>query len=202
MDKPIFTSIQKSEDSQPEASYAFQDGEFPIGTEVIYGIHGKCQVLTIESREVSGQASRFYKLEVQKSALSRSAKREPAIWLPVASARAQGLRPPMTLVVAEAAMTILMSREFFFNPAEPWSLVYPKLEATLRNEGGPGLARVYSYLYVLKRRQVVPASDVVKLLDSVYKIMIRELAEAFGEAPRILEERMAKGLRQKLLADQ
>ena len=178
------------------------DEDFSVGTEVIYGIHGKCQVLGIEARSSLGKEMRFYKLEVQKSALSRSTKREPAIWLPVGTARQQGLRLPMSRTQAEQAMALLASREYYFNPNESWTQVYPKLEATLRSEGGPGFAQVYSYLYVLKRRQVVPSSDLVKLLENVYRILLRELTEALGETPRTLEDRMAKGLRQKLLADQ
>ena len=72
-----------------------QFSEFTPGSVVVYGFHGLCSVLSIEERAVSGESIRFYKLQVQKSALSRSKKLEPAIWLPVHSAKKAGLRPPV-----------------------------------------------------------------------------------------------------------
>jgi len=175
--------------------------EFPPGSSVIYAMHGKCHVLGTEVRLLEGEPIQFYKLEIRKSSLSRSSRQETAIWVPVATAKSKGLRLPMDKIDAENAMKILMSREYFFKTAEPWSSVLPKLETTIRLEGGIGLAKVASYLYVLKRKQIVPSSEVVKLQETVHRLLFRELSEALEEPAKTLEEKVTRGFRSKMLPD-
>jgi RNA polymerase-interacting CarD/CdnL/TRCF family regulator len=175
--------------------------EFLPGSFVIYAMHGKCHLMSTETRTLSGEPILFYKLEVKKSALSRSNKQEPAIWVPVANAKDRGLRAPMNPTEAEVAMKILLTREYYFKLDEPWSSIQNKLENTIRLEGGAGLAKVASYLYVLMIRQIVPSTEVAKLKETVFKLLFRELGEALGEFPKILEEKTKKGLRTKLLPD-
>src|SRR5689334_1238516 len=120
--------------------------EFQPGSSVIYAMHGRCNVLGTEIRSLGGEHIRFYKLEMKKSTLSRSHRQEPAIWVPVATAKDRGMRAPMNKDDAAAAMKILLSREYFFKPHETWSTLQPQLEATIRIEGGIGLAKVASFL--------------------------------------------------------
>src|SRR5688500_6529635 len=122
--------------------------EFTSGSSVIYALHGKCTVLAVEDRQTRGQAIPFSELEHQKPGLTRATRPDPAIWLPVASARKRGLRAPMSRESAEAAMAVLASREYYFPLSEAWPSVHAKMEATIRTEGGTGLAKVASYLYV------------------------------------------------------
>lgn len=173
---------------------------FEPGTSVVYALHGKCTVVSIEERAIGNQNLKFYKLEVQKSALSRSTRQEPAIWIPVTSAMERGMRPQMSASEAEEALAILNSREYYFSVNDPWSVVHPQLEATIRREGGKGLAKVYSYLAVLKKRQVVLSTDAGRFFETVSKHLIRELTETLHRTPRSLDEQIQKGLRHKLLA--
>ena len=175
--------------------------EFSSGSSVIYALHGKCTVLGVEDKQVGGQSIRFYKLEIQKSSLSRSTRQEPAIWLPVSSASDRGLRAPMSREGAENALAVLASREYYFPLNEPWSVVHPKMEANIRAEGGVGLAKAVSYLHVLKKKQHVLSSEALRFQETLWKLMLRELSEALTETSRVLEERINKGLRQKTLAD-
>ena len=175
--------------------------EFAPGSSVIYALHGKCHVLGTEFRSLGGKPICFYKLELRKSTLSRSTRNEPAIWVPVASAKDFGLRAPMTAAQADEAMKLLMNREYFFKPYDAWNVIQPQLEATIRNEGGLGLAKVVSFLYVLKRKQVVATPEVVKLYDTVHKLLFRELSEALQQPMKVLEEKVAKGMKTKLLPD-
>ncbi len=175
--------------------------EFPPGSSVIYAMHGKCNVLGTETRSLGGESIRFYKLELKKSMLSRSSRLEPAIWVPVATAKNRGLRAPMTKAEAEAALKILQSREYYFRVNEPWLTIQPQLEASIRLEGGVGLAKVASYLFVLKRKQIVPSSEIIKLQETVHKLLFRELADALGEFSKVLEERVSKGFKSKLIPD-
>ncbi len=175
---------------------------FQPGAPVIYAMHGKCAVVGVETRQAGGETVEFYKLEVQKSALSRSTRQEPAIWVPVANARERGLRAPMQTDDVDAVFKVINSREYYFNANDPWAAVQPKLESTIRTEGGIGLAKVLSYLCVLKKKQIVPSQEVTRLYETVSKLLLRELSEITGETNRVLEDRIAKGMRQKLIPNQ
>lgn len=178
------------------------DAPFTPGTYVCYGLHGKCQVSSVEIKTIGAEQQIFYRLEVVKSPLSRSHKQEPAIWLPVKTAEEKGLRLPMGPEQTQEALQILMSREYYFPLNEPWHIVHPKLETCIRHEGGIGLAKVFSYLHVLKKKQIVAQPEVNRMCEAVYKTLMREICESTGEALRIIEGKIEKGLRQKLLLDQ
>lgn len=130
--------------------------EFKSGTAVIYGTYGKCQIDAIESHTINGKQIQFYKLQLQKSSLSRSKRKDPAIWIPTHSAKEQGLRTPINSEQVEAIFKILLSPECYFELTTPWLIIHPKLELTIRLEGAIGIAKVASYLFVLKRKQIAP----------------------------------------------
>lgn len=172
---------------------------FEPGSTVVYALHGKCKIIGIEDRTVSGESIPFYKLEIQKSALSRSARQEPAIWIPVKTASARGLRAPMDAQVAESVLEILANREFYFPLNESWSKILPQLESCMNREGSIGIAKVASYLHVLKKKQVVFAPEVSRFSEQVWKTISREISDALGISLKMVEERIEKGLRHKLL---
>lgn len=176
-----------------------QNTSFQPGTSVIYAMHGKCSVLSVETRNSGNETVEYYKLEIQKSPLSRSTRQEPAIWVPVSSARERGLRTPMSAADAEAVFQVINSREYYFPITDSWSAIQPKLESAIRNEGGTGLAKVLSYLHVLKRKQIVATPEVARMFETVSKLLIRELADATSETPRNVEDKIARGMRQKLI---
>jgi len=175
--------------------------EFLPGTSVIYAMHGKCHVLGVEVRSLGEESILFYKLEIKKSSFSRTHKQETAIWVPVANAKDRGLRTPMTREEAESAMKILLSREYYFKIQESWTVLQHQLETTIRQEGGIGLAKAASFLFVLRKKQIVPSSEVIKLQETVHKLLFREMSDALDIPPRILEEKVQKGFRSKLLPD-
>lgn len=187
--------------TEPSTTSSAQDQPFAPGAVVVYGFHGKCQVAGIENRTISGRDVPFYRLEVQKSPLSRSSRPEPAIWLPVNTAGTQGLRTPMDRVQAEQALAILESREYYFPLSESWSTLQSKLESCLRAEGHLGLAKVYGFLQVLKKRQIVLSTEVSRFYENVSRLFMRELSEALNEPYRSLEVRITKLLRNKLHPD-
>lgn len=174
----------------------------PAGNEVIYALHGKCRILGTETRTIGGQPVAFYKLEVVKSNLSRSSRQEPYIWLPVASAKEKGLRERMTQEECDQALAVLNSREYYFDVRENWNTLQGKLENSIRIEGGQGLAKAYSCLHVLRAQQIVPTPEVQKMFDAVARVLFREICETLQITPKVLEDKIRKGLRQKLLANQ
>jgi RNA polymerase-interacting CarD/CdnL/TRCF family regulator len=203
METRTSTSESGSQTSSENAVNTIETSDsFAPGSLVIYGFHGKCQIVAIENRAIGDQSIPFYKLEVQRSTLSRSTRKEPAIWLPVASAKERGLRNPISnQVAADSVISIISNREYYFQPNEPWTTVQPKLEACIRSEGAIGLAKVASFLYVVKRKQIVPPAEVLKFQESVNKLLLRELSEALNEPIRVLEDRVSKMLRSKMIPD-
>lgn len=177
------------------------DSEFSPGTQVVYGLHGRCSIKSIETRRIGGQNMRFYKLEKQRSALSRSTRPEPAIWLPVETARAKGLRAPMTESEAKQVLEILGNREYYFPVNEDWQAIQPRLEMTIQVEGAIGLAKVVSYLHILKRKHIVAPAPIAKFDDNVRRVLARELAELREEPIRAVEDRFDTWMRHKLLPD-
>jgi RNA polymerase-interacting CarD/CdnL/TRCF family regulator len=203
MEQQISRTSQIQAQSQTSTARSFDwNTEIPIGTPVIYGLHGKCTVVGIEERELAGQTQRFYKLEKQRSSFSRSQRIEPAIWLPVSSAHNRGLRSPMTQEDLESAFQILSSREHYFSVKDSWHSVQTKIEETIRMEGCIGVAKALSFFFVLKRRQIVPHPEVNKLSDAIQKNFIREVSELTRETSKEIELKMARSMKYKLLADQ
>lgn len=172
---------------------------FQPGSPVIYAMHGKCAVISVETRTTGDQSVEYYKLEIQKSPLSRSTRQEPAIWVPVTSARERGLRAPIAANEADQVFQILNNREYYFPLNDSWSAVQPKLETAIRMEGGIGLAKTLSFLHVLKRKQIVASPEVARMYETVSRLLIRELAEACNDTPRNIEDKIARGMRQKLV---
>ena len=176
-------------------------GEFLTDSPVIYGMLGRCRITSIETRQMGSQSIKFYKLEIQKPTLSRSTRQDPAIWVPVATAKEKGLRAIMDRAQAEEALKILLSREYYFEVGQPWKVVQAQLEKAIQSEGGAGLAKVASFLHVLGKRQIVPTSEVAKFSEAVNRILYRELSELLDEPMKSIEERVAKGMKHKLIPD-
>lgn len=177
------------------------DPQFTLGQDVIYGIHGKCSISSIEARTINGESIEFYKLEIQKPIPVKSTRKDTAIWLPVRGASKRGSRIPMNKEEADQAWKILSSREYYFNLYEKWSTNQPLLEKCVQAEGGIGVAKVVSFLYTLKSRQTVASNDVMKLYESLHKVVVREIADALGKTIKTLEDELEKAMKVKLLAD-
>jgi RNA polymerase-interacting CarD/CdnL/TRCF family regulator len=175
--------------------------EFAPGSPVVYGLIGRCTVLAVETKSIGQNTLRFYKLEAKKTVQTRSKNLESAIWVPVANAQEQGLRAPANQNEAADAVQTLMNREYFFKTTENWSTILPTLENTIRSEGIQGLAKVYSYLYILKRRQLVSHSEFTKFYELVHRLLFRELSESLSESMKSIEDRVQKGLKGKLTYD-
>jgi RNA polymerase-interacting CarD/CdnL/TRCF family regulator len=192
----------ESQMSQNSQTLHDSTSELSIGTPVIYGLHGKCTVVGVETRALAGETQRFYKLERQKSPLSRSTRFEPAIFLPVTSAKNRGLRSPMNQNDINAAFQIFGNREYYFSTSEQWHTVQTKLEDAIRNEGSLGMAKSLSFLFVLRKKEIVSHPEVTKFAESILKNFVREVSEITGETSKQIEDKMNRAMKLKLLADQ
>jgi RNA polymerase-interacting CarD/CdnL/TRCF family regulator len=195
---------QQSQNSSQNAAVTAalaSNSEIPVGVSVVYAMHGRCTVLAVESRELAGQTQRFYKLEIQKSPLARSSRQEPAIWVPVTTAKNRGIRAPMDQGDVDRAFEILATREYYLPLNEAWNISQNKIETLVRNEGSVGVAKALSFLFVLKKKQVVPYPEVNRINETIQKQFSKEVAELTGETMKAVDERITRAMRHKLLAD-
>jgi RNA polymerase-interacting CarD/CdnL/TRCF family regulator len=195
-------SLPKSTLSFKEANEPTSVALFQPGTELVYGLHGRCLVASLETRDIGGQRQLFYKLQKISNPLSRSTKADLAIWVPADKAKEMGLRLPASgPTVLEQMTSVLSSREYYFSPSEPWNILHTKLETTIKLEGAVGLAKAYSFLLIYTKRLGIPAPEVSKLFDQVTRFICREYADLLSVTTKVAEEKITKLTRPKLLND-
>ncbi len=177
---------------------------FKVGDEVAYGLHGKCVITAITTKDLSAGPVSFYQIRAIKNPIAAKVinPNEPAILVPVDSAKSNGLRALMTKEDAETALKLLAEPDYHFELTETWVSKQKKLEEAIRREGFIGLAKVIGHLHVCMSRDAVPPSTVTKFFDSVFRIFSRELAETMGfPAMKDVEPMINRALKAKLAQD-
>lgn len=175
--------------------------EFAPGSTVMYGLHGKCVVHSIEERKIGDSTVPFFRLEIQKSTLSRSTRQEPAIWVPISAARTSGLRAPMDGKTYEFVMNTLGSREFYFDLSLSWSKAQHLLERAIAIEGAVGLAKAMSYVFGIKKREVILSTEAGRFWETISKLLLREMSEFLNIPIKDAEAQVNRALKNKLLPD-
>jgi RNA polymerase-interacting CarD/CdnL/TRCF family regulator len=183
--------------SHPNLSATQSSTPFQVGDHVIYGMHGRCSIVRIDHKTVGGQTLSFYVLEAVKPPLTRSTKKEPAIFVPIQSAQSQGMRRPITNETIATVTNILESREYYFSAQLPWNVVLPQLNQCLVSEGAIGLAKVASYVHVRCKKYAVPPTELQKYSEQIFRLLNKEIGEALGLVSREAEELITKALRHK-----
>ncbi len=176
---------------------------YKVGDEVSYGLHGKCVITAIETKELPSGPVNFYQIRTIKNPITAKNpnRKDPFILIPVETAQTKGLRPLMTKADAETTLQLLADADYHFEMAETWVSKQKMLEETLRKEGPVGLAKVVGHLFVMIKRDAVPPSDVVRFYENVYKILVRELSDSLGITTKEVEPILTKALKRKLSYD-
>lgn len=176
---------------------------YKVGDEVSYGLHGKCIVTAIETKEMSSGPVSFYQIRSIKNPITAKNpnRRDPHILIPVDTAQTKGLRSLMTKADAETALKLLADADYHFDMNETWVTKQKILEEAIRREGSVGLAKVVGHLYVMIKRDAVPPSDVVRFYENVYRIFSRELADSLGMSQKDVEPLLTRALKMKLSFD-
>jgi RNA polymerase-interacting CarD/CdnL/TRCF family regulator len=173
--------------------------EFEIGQVVIYGVHGKCLIKTIESRSMNGQNVSFYKLEIAKQSAMK--KQDSFIFVPVSSAKQRGLRIPANEDTSQKILHILSDPEYFFEMSRNWQQTFQKLKLAIETEGAIGLAKVINFLHAMKKKQSNLSADIIKFEAQVFKQLVRELAESLEEPSLKIEEKIESIFKTKQIQD-
>ena len=173
---------------------------YKVGDEVSYGLHGKCVITAIETKDLPSGPVNFYQIRSIKNPITAKNpnRKDGSILVPVDSALRKGLRPLMSKTDAEAALKCLSDPDYHFEMSETWVSKQKTLEEVLRTEGSVGLAKVVGHLYVMIRRDAVPPGEVVRFYESVYRIFAREISESLGISLKEAEPLLARALKNKL----
>lgn len=176
---------------------------YKVGDEVSYGLHGKCVVTGIETKELATGVVSFYQIRSIKNPITAKNpnRKDPYILVPIDTAEIKGLRRPMTKTEAENVLKTLAEPDYHFDMNETWVAKQKTLEEALRTQGAVGLAMVVGHLHVMIKRDAVPSSNVVKFYESVYRIFLRELSDSLGLASKTIEPMILRALKSKLSFD-
>ncbi len=176
---------------------------FKVGDEVAYGLHGKCVITGIATKELSTGAVSFYQVRTLKNPIAAKTANphDAAILIPVDSARLNGLRPLMTHEEAEQVLQTLAEPDYHFELNETWVSKQKKLEEVIRKEGYAGLAKVIGHLHVFLQQDAVPPSNIMRFQENVSRIFARELAESLQITSKEAELLLARALKSKLAQD-
>ena len=176
---------------------------YKIGDEVSYGLHGKCVITGIETKEINDGSVSFYQVRTLKNPITAKNpnRNDPCILIPVSSAQAKGLRPLVTKEEAESILKLLSDSEYHFDLNETWVSKQKKLEESIRKEGAIGLAKVVGHLFIMIKNDAVPPTSLTKFYESIYKILARELGESMGLTTKEIEPLLNRALRNKLHAN-
>ncbi len=176
---------------------------FKVGEEVSYGMHGRCLIESIETKNVGTNPVQFYAIRTIKFNLNNKTvnKNAPSILVPVNIAESCGMRPLIQETDIESVLRTLSDRDYFFSLNENWLRKQKILEETLRKEGLIGFAKVVGHLFVMIKKDPAPAGEVTRLYDSLSRTLIREFSEASGKNLKESEITILKAMRTKLLAD-
>lgn len=175
--------------------------QFIKGDEVIYGLIGKCTIAEIETKKVGNEEQLFYRLERVKPAHLKAKRPEPQILLPLSKASQTGLRKEITSAELENLYELFSSREFFLPLDQNWPTTLVALEQMIRAEGAFGLARAYSFLYVLQNRQHLLNSEQNRFFDTVRHALFKELSDVTQRTIREIETEIHQLLKNKLKYD-
>ena len=176
---------------------------FKIGDEVSYGIHGRCQVMGIETKTISGSPVHFYQIRaVNFSPIpNKNARPSPNILVPVESAAACGLRTPLDREGVATVLRMLEDQEYYFTLQEPWTSKQKRLEEALRKEGATGLAKAVGHLHVLLQQDAAPRPEVSRYFEQVLRLLVREMAEITATPAKEVEHKVRRALKSKSRAD-
>ena len=111
------------------------------------------------------------------------------------------MRPIMSVEQIEQIMEIIESEEIFFDVEEDFRSLSKKLENCIFKEGPIGLAKVVSFFEGYRIKHPIPEPEVNRFEQMIFKLLTREMAEVQDTSIKSQEERLKKGLSNKVLLE-
>jgi len=158
---------------------------FVVGDAVFSPAHGLGEVVTIERRDVDGAAREFYVIRIMQGTHIR-------LVVPVLRARAVGLRRPIDRDGAALVLKVFRDPQSAVEGIPPVRQIR-HYEQLLHSGSAEDVARVLRDLLRLRMRKELSFGQ-RRLLDSARRMLVQEVALAFGDTEASVERRFDEAL--------
>jgi CarD family transcriptional regulator len=160
--------------------------EFEVGDAVVSHAHGLGHIVAVERREVGGCVRDVYviKIVVQDTAIR--------LVVPVEAARTVGLRRPIDRKAADSVLNVFKDQRSAVEGI-PCVRQLRHYQSLLTSGSAEDVARVFRDLLRLRSRRELSFGQ-RRLLDTARRMLVGEVALAFGDTEAGVERRFEKAL--------
>ncbi|MBW1660041.1 MAG: CarD family transcriptional regulator [Deltaproteobacteria bacterium] len=153
---------------------------FQVGEKIVYPGHGIGEIVSIESRTISGSSQNFYILKIIDSDMK--------VMVPVDNSHSVGLRKITPRGEIQKIYDILKDRDNMVEDTQTWNRRHREYTEKINSGSIFEIAEVLRDLYVLKLDKDLSFGE-KKMLDTARNLLVKEIALATQEAEtKILKE--------------
>ncbi len=153
---------------------------FQVGEKIVYPGHGIGEIVSIESRTISGTSQDFYILRIVDSDMK--------VMVPVANSHSVGLRKITPQSDIEKIYDILKDRNNVVEDTQTWNRRHREYTEKINSGSVFEIAEVLRDLYVLKLDKDLSFGE-KKMLDTARSLLVKEIALARQETEtKVLKE--------------
>ncbi len=153
---------------------------FEVGEKIVYPGHGIGEIVSIESRTISGSSQNFYILKIIDSDMK--------VMVPVDNSHSVGLRKITPRAEVQKIFDILKDRTHIVEDTQTWNRRHREYTEKINSGSIFEIAEVLRDLYVLKLDKDLSFGE-KKMLDTARNLLVKEIALATQEAEtKILKE--------------
>ncbi len=153
---------------------------FQVGEKIVYPGHGIGEIVSIESRTISGSSQNFYILKIIDSDMK--------VMVPVDNSHSVGLRKITPRGEIQKIYDILKDRTNMVEDTQTWNRRHREYTEKINSGSIFEIAEVLRDLYVLKLDKDLSFGE-KKMLDTARNLLVKEIALATQEAEtKVLKE--------------
>ncbi len=153
---------------------------FQVGEKIVYPGHGIGEIVSIESRTISGTSQDFYILKIIDSDMK--------VMVPVSNSHSVGLRKITPQGDIEKIYDILKDRDNIVEDTQTWNRRHREYTEKINSGSVFEIAEVLRDLYVLKLDKDLSFGE-KKMLDTARSLLVKEIALARQETEtKVLKE--------------
>lgn len=140
---------------------------FKVGEKAVYPSHGVGEIVSIETRDISGNKETFYVMKILKT--------ESKILIPTRKAQEEGLRKVISKEKLKDIYSILRSREISPISRKTWNRRYREYMDKIKTGSVFEVAEVIRDLSRLKGQKDLSFGE-RKMLDTARNLLVNELS--------------------------
>jgi CarD family transcriptional regulator len=144
--------------------------QFKVGDKVVYPVHGVAEVVSIETREIGGQKTAFYMLNILENGMR--------MMVPTSNVGQVGMRDLVSSDEADRVFDVLKKREKMVE-STTWNRRHREYMEKIQTGSLFEVAKVLRDLYVLKNDKELSFGE-RKMLDTARSLLVREISLSKG----------------------